>query len=194
MRKENDAMARLRERIAAYRMECDKVSELETARLASLEDAERRREEAAAAGNREDYLYYVDRVRHFEEQQFEVKMPDLSAEINAVVMAWVDRPGEAKKALASAIMERIGLQAELLKELSGFPLPADLPWFDDDLMVRALVACGEIPAADWLWFKIVCKDRSFVDRASCPAKLQEYRNTIPTIAAFFPDVGRFGRP
>jgi hypothetical protein len=110
----------------------------------------------------------------------------------AVADTWGDGPAAAGQALADSVETRITQQAELLRELHGFPLPDGVQWFCDDLIVRALIADGLLQPADWLWYHSVCREHSYIDRGVCPAKLAKLWNVAPTVAAVFPRLGSFG--
>jgi len=193
MKKDTQAFNSLQEAVKRHAADAARVQESETGRLAALEDTKRRRDEALQEDRLDDYRFYCERVNHFENMSFELAPADFSKEIDAVVESWGDEPGDALKALAVAVVDRIAKQGELLKLLGdGYPLPAGLPWFDDAGIVRALVADGLLSAADWLWFTGICLDHYYIDRDACEAKLRQFWETVPMIAAQFPQRGRLG--
>lgn len=188
MKKNESAMSALRAAVDAYRADAARVNESEEARLTDLEAARRCRDEAMQEDRLDDYRFFCERVHHFEGMRFEILPPDFSEEIGAAVSSWGDAPGDASKALAAAVVQRIAQQAEILELLDGLPLPADVRWFDDAAIVRALIADGLLPEADWLWFVSICLDREYIDREACPEKLHWFRKS--GFASGFPKLGK----
>ena len=187
------AITILTEAVRRFKEEKARVAESEAARLASLEDARRRRDEAAAEDKLDDYRFYSERCRYFEEMKFEIVPPDFSAEIAAVFNEWGDGIGDACQVLVVAVVQRIEREAQLLKLLEGCPAPASWVRAEDEIAVRALIAAGYLPESDFYWFWSVCHDRKPIKREECPAKMAESQRLIPLYYGPWPRKGNFGQ-
>ena len=187
------AITILTDAVRRYKEDAGRVAESETARLAALEDARRRRDEAAAEDKLDDYRFYSERCRYFEGMKFEIESPDFSKELAAVCDEWNSPIEDALQALAAAVVERIEREEQLLKIMEGCPTPPSSVRVEDEIAVRALIVAGILPESDFFWFWSVCHDRKLVKREECPAKMAEASRLIPLYYANFPHKRNFSR-